>query len=143
MKIQIQISPITCPVLINRRKHECNSCQPKQKTRRKLHKKVFERIKESKWGTSCKYMWIKHPWYTIELARTLFPVCLTVNRFLARVQSPTCTTYRKFLLESIMTALTPKSGIGIHCMLLRWIKWNSVRIFSVVTFPKTSEKLFQ
>ena len=74
MKIQIKISPITCPVLINSRKHECKSCQPKQKTRRKLHKKVFERIKESKWGTSCKYLWIKHPWYTNELARTLFPV---------------------------------------------------------------------
>ena len=27
--------------------------------RRKLHSKVFERIKESKWGTSCKYMCIK------------------------------------------------------------------------------------
>ena len=74
MKIQIQISPTTCPALINSRKHECKSCQPKQKTRRKLHKKVFERIKESKWGTSCKYLLIKHPWYTNELARTLFPV---------------------------------------------------------------------
>ena len=26
--------------------------------RTKLHRKVCERIKESKWGTSCKYMWI-------------------------------------------------------------------------------------
>ena len=25
-----------------------------QKTRRKLHKKIYERIKESEWGTSCK-----------------------------------------------------------------------------------------
>ena len=33
--------------------------KPKQKTRRKqLHSKVFERIKESKWGTFCKFMWI-------------------------------------------------------------------------------------
>ena len=41
--------------------------------------------------------------------------------------------------------------VGIHCMLLRWVKWNSVRIFlanflerrcsSVVTFPKTSEQV--
>ena len=36
---------------------------------------------------------------------------LTVHRFLARVQSPTCTIYGKFLLESIMAVLTPKSGI--------------------------------
>ena len=36
-------------------------CQPMQKTRRKLHKKVFERIKESKWVTSFKSMRIKHP----------------------------------------------------------------------------------
>ena len=34
------------------------------------------------------------------------------SRFLVRVQSPTCTTYGKFLLESIMAVLTPKSGIG-------------------------------
>ena len=45
MKIQVQISPITCPVLINR-KHECKSYQPKQKMRRKLHRKVLVRIKE-------------------------------------------------------------------------------------------------
>ena len=46
----------------------------KQKTR-----KAFMRIKESKWGTSCKSMWIKHPWNTShipysDLAKTLFPV---------------------------------------------------------------------
>ena len=38
---------------------------------------------------------------------------LTVHCFLARVQSPTCTTYGKYLLESIMAMLTPKSGIWL------------------------------
>ena len=33
--------------------------------------------------------------------------CLTVQRFLARVQSPTFTIYRKFLLKNIMAVLTP------------------------------------
>ena len=43
--------------------------------------------------------------------------CLTVHRFLARVQSPTCTTYGEFLLKSIMAVLTAISGIrtGIPC----------------------------
>ena len=35
--------------------HECKkSCQPNQKTRRKLRREVFERFKESKWGKSWK-----------------------------------------------------------------------------------------
>ena len=33
-----------------------------QNKRRKMHRKVFERIKESKWGTSCKSMCIKQLW---------------------------------------------------------------------------------
>ena len=37
--------------------------------------------------------------------------CITVHRLLARVQRPTCTIYGKCLLKSIMTVLTPKSGI--------------------------------
>ena len=37
-----------------------NASVASQNTGGKLHKKVFERIKESKWGTSCKFMWIKH-----------------------------------------------------------------------------------
>ena len=67
-------------MLINNRKDNCKCCQPKQKTRRKLHWKVFESIKESKRGTFSKSTWIKHPWNTnkvifpSELARTLFPV---------------------------------------------------------------------
>ena len=83
MKILIQISPIpgTCTVLINRKK----SCQPKQKTRRKLHSKVFERIKESKWGISCKYMWIKDPWNTSELERTLFSVQSATNNIQIKI----------------------------------------------------------
>ena len=36
-------------MLIKSRKHEYKSCQPKQKMRRKLHRKAFERINESKW----------------------------------------------------------------------------------------------
>ena len=36
--------------------------QRKYKTKRKLHRKVFERINESKWGTLYKSMWIKHLW---------------------------------------------------------------------------------
>ena len=48
-----------------------------QKTRKTLHRKAFERIEESKWRTSCKFIWIKHPWNTShipssDLARTLF-----------------------------------------------------------------------
>ena len=35
--------------------------QLKQKTRRKLHRMVFERIKESKWGISCTSL--KHKSY--------------------------------------------------------------------------------
>ena len=44
-------------VLINSRKHECKCCQLKDK--KKMHRKVFKRIKESWWGTSYKSLWIK------------------------------------------------------------------------------------
>ena len=30
-------------------------------------RKVFEKIKEPKWGTSYKSIWIKHPWNTIHI----------------------------------------------------------------------------
>ena len=60
-KIQIQIStPATCSILTNSRKR----CKTKQKTRGKLHNKVFGRIKESKCGISCKYMCIQHTKFT-------------------------------------------------------------------------------
>ena len=36
--------------------------------------------------------------------------CLSVYRFLARIQSPSCTTYGKCLLESVMAVLTLKFG---------------------------------
>ena len=49
LKIQKQISPSTIAGNIY-------TSAASQRTRRKLHKKVFERIKESKWGTSCKSM---------------------------------------------------------------------------------------
>ena len=51
----------------------------KAKTRRNFHRKVFKRIKESKWGTSGKYLGIKHPWNESELARTLRYVESTNN----------------------------------------------------------------
>ena len=64
-----------------------NTSLASQKTRRKLHKTVFERMKESKWGTSCKSIWIKNPWNTShipylasELTKTLLPVESTNNR---------------------------------------------------------------
>ena len=47
LKTRKEISP-TCLVLISSRICECKCCQPNQKTKRKLHRKVFERIKESK-----------------------------------------------------------------------------------------------
>ena len=34
--------------------YECKCCQPNDK--KELHRKIFEMIKESKWGASCKYM---------------------------------------------------------------------------------------
>ena len=38
----------------------------------------------------------------------------TVHRFHARVESPTCTIYVKYLRESIMAVLTPKSEIKLR-----------------------------
>ena len=54
MKRQKQIMHIS--LVLNSREYENNYCQPKQKMKRKMHKKVFKRIKDSKWGTSCKSM---------------------------------------------------------------------------------------
>ena len=34
--------------------YECNCCQPKDK--KEMHRKIYEMIKESKWGASRKYM---------------------------------------------------------------------------------------
>ena len=45
-----------------------NESVASQKSIRKLHMKVFESIKESKWRTFCKSMWN----HTNELARILF-----------------------------------------------------------------------
>ena len=39
---------------------------------------------------------------------------LIVHRFLVRVQSSTYTSYGKYLCESVMALLTPKSGIIEH-----------------------------
>ena len=64
---------------------------------------------------------------------------LTVHRFLARVQSPTCTTYGKFLLESIMAVLTPKSGISPfanNCM-PPWTLRASLKLFLPITENST------
>ena len=38
---------------------------------------------------------------------------LTAHGFHAGVQSPTCTIYGKYLRESIIAVLTPKSGIYV------------------------------
>ena len=43
-----------------------NASASSQKTIIKNHRKLFERIKESKWETSGKYMWIKHAWHKIQ-----------------------------------------------------------------------------
>ena len=83
LKIQKQISP-TCLAIVISKNYECKCCQLKQKTRREFHKKVYERIRESKCGASSKFFSIKHPWNTShipysELTRTLFPVESTNN----------------------------------------------------------------
>ena len=54
-----------------------NASASSQKTWRTFHRKILERNKESKWGTPCKPLWIKHPWNAShtsysELTRTLF-----------------------------------------------------------------------
>ena len=57
--------------MANSRKREFKCCQPKQKTRRKLYRVVFERIKESKWAIYRTYL--KHKSYldiASELDRT-------------------------------------------------------------------------
>ena len=56
-----------------------NASVASQKTRRKLHKKVFERIKESTWGTS---MWVymdhttlKHNLYSLWISQNFVSSC--------------------------------------------------------------------
>ena len=58
-----------------------------QKTRRKLHRNRLERIKESKWGTSCKSSesniletQVIFSYSYSELARTLLPVESTIAK---------------------------------------------------------------
>ena len=78
LNIQKQHYFLSTYKLINSRKHEWKCCWAKQKMRRNLQRKVFERIKESKWGTSCKsenQTSLKHKPYSLysKLAsRTLF-----------------------------------------------------------------------
>ena len=58
-----------------------NTCFSSQKTGRKLHRKVFEKIIDSSWRTSCKSMSpgnASKSWLC-ELARILFPVGSTNN----------------------------------------------------------------
>ena len=45
------------------------------------------------------------------ILQTCFLYTLCYSSPFARVQSPTCTNYGKSLLENIMAALNPKSGI--------------------------------
>ena len=69
-----------------------NASVASQKAIKKLHRKVFEWIKESKWGKFCKSIWIKNfgtqvilqigmqlYQYTEFIARALFPVEKTNN----------------------------------------------------------------
>ena len=65
-----------------------NASVANQKMRRKLHRKIFERIKESKWETSCKsneaniletQVVLLICSYT-ELSRTLLPIESTNNK---------------------------------------------------------------
>ena len=69
MKIQIQF-----------RKHERKCYQSKQMWEKKLHRKVFERIKKSKWEICCRSMGIKHSWNVSKLAGTLCLVETIYNR---------------------------------------------------------------
>ena len=50
-----------------------------KKMRKKMHRKLFKWVKESKLGTSGKSMSIKHSLNTRKLTRTLFPVESTNN----------------------------------------------------------------
>ena len=50
-----------------------------KKDEKKFSQEGIKRIKESKWGTSGKYLGIKHPWNESELARTLRLVKSTNN----------------------------------------------------------------
>ena len=58
-----------------------NTCFSSQKTGRKLHRKVFERIIDSSWRTSCKYISAGNTSKSelCELARILFLVGSTNN----------------------------------------------------------------
>ena len=60
----------------------------------------------------------------------------TVHRFHARVQSPTWTTYGKYLQESIMAVLTPKSGIGIAS------NSDLIILSSYITHEETCQSFF-
>ena len=51
------------------------------KTSRNLHWKVFESIKESKWGTSCKSIYMNQATFILEpLHELLFPVESTTSQ---------------------------------------------------------------
>ena len=71
-------------MLINSRKGQCKYCKLRRKIKIKLHRKVFERIKESKFGISSKFIGIKDPWRAShisysEIIRTLFRLKSTNN----------------------------------------------------------------
>ena len=56
LKLKKQISPTCIVLIVGNMNGSINASVSSQKTRMKLRRKVFERIKESKWGTSCKYV---------------------------------------------------------------------------------------
>ena len=55
---------------------------------------------------------------------------LAVHHFHARVQSSPCTTYGKYLLESIMAVLTPKSSIRAQKKLTVMLMFNIIKKLS-------------
>ena len=58
-------------------------CQPKQKVKRKLYRKVFERINESKWGTSYESIWIKWKMHAFALGSNITHECLLSQSVIA------------------------------------------------------------
>ena len=83
-KVFFEFAPVYNTIICGRSLWmQCKCCQSKQKASRKLHRKICERIKESKWGIYCKFMWIKRTWnnsFSKYRARTLF------QHFLLKVQ---------------------------------------------------------
>ena len=93
-------------------------CQPKQKARRKLHRKRFERIKESKWEvplesnqTSFKYKW---------------QVIATYSIYDISEQSELLEVY----INNIKVKITRHRGIGDNAFEKKYHSWMLVESVS-------------